>query len=171
MNTSEAKLYEIFDALRITDYTVREHAAVFTIDEVEAHGLSAEGFNSKNLLIREKKSNRFFLVILEEHVRMDLKHFKEVTGWRQVRFANEEELWELLKLTPGSVTPLSLFHDEEKRITVVLGKDLAEAADEEPVHFHPCRNTATLTMRKHDFMKFLEFAGNEIIMEKTVASD
>ena len=69
--------------------------------------------------------------------------------------------------TPGSVSPFGLLSDKDHRITVVLEKLITEAADEELVNFHPNRNTATLSMKKKDFLKFLEYMGTEVIFEES----
>ncbi len=36
---------------------------------------------------------------------------------------------------------------------------------EEKVNFHPNRNTATLSVKKEDFLKFLAYTKNKIIWE------
>lgn len=166
MDKNEAKLYDIFRELSITDYSVQEHEAIVTVEQGEAAGITVDGFDCKNLLIKEKKADKYYLVVIEAHRMMDMNHFKEVAGWKKVRFAHDEELFDLLGLVPGSVTPLALFNDTEKKITVVLGKELAEAGDDAKLLLHPCRNTASMTLKKGDFMKFLSRVGNEIIYEE-----
>ena len=163
-NEHEKRMYEIFEELGIEDYEVRNHVAVRTIDEVDMYGLSMEGLNLKNLLIYDKKLDKYFLVIVEEHRRLDMKHFKEITGWKKTKFAEDEEAQALMGLETG-LTPLALFNDTEKRITVVLGKEIIDAPDDEIVGFHPCRNNGTLLMKKADFIKFLAYVKNETIEE------
>ena len=165
LDENEKRLYEIFEEIGITEYEVKEHPAVYTMEEVERYGLAGEGLNLKNLLIKEKKTGRFFLIIIDDTRRVDMKHFKEVTGWKQVSFAGEEDLHTLLGVISGAVTPLALFNDTEKRITVVLADELASLPDDSGVTFHPCRNTASLTMSKGDFMRFLDYTGNSVIEE------
>ena len=162
----EQKLYKIFEEIGIKDYSVKYHEPILTIEQADEFGLAMEGLNLKNLFLREKKTGRFFMLILDDHRQTDLKYFKEVAGWKQVSFAKEEELLEILGVGAGTVTPLALFHDEEKRVVVVLDREISEASDLEKVSFHPCRNDATLTMTKIDFIKFLEHMGNTIILEK-----
>ncbi len=166
MTESEERLYQIFADLDITEYQVHEHQAVFTSQEAKEAGLTMPGLNLKNLLVKDKKDGRFFLVILEEHRQMDGKHFKQITGWRQIRFAHAEELMEVLALSPGAVSPFGLIHDKEKQITVVLDKQIGLAAADVLVHFHPNRNTATVSLTKGDFMKFLAFTGHSVIFEE-----
>ena len=165
MDQNESKMYEIFNELQITNYEVVEHQVVTSIDEVDEYDLSIADLNVKNLLLKEKKSDKYYLVIIDEHKKLDTKHFKEVTGWKKVQFSNDEQLMEVLGLPPRSVTPLSLFNDVDKKITVVLGKDIVDASDDKTIGHHPCRNNATLLMTKGDFMKFLDYMGNEVILE------
>ena len=165
MDKNESKMYEIFNELQITNYEVVEHQVVTSIDEVDEFDLSIADLNVKNLLLKEKKSDKYYLVIIDEHKKLDTKHFKEVAGWKKVQFSNDEQLMEVLGLPPRSVTPLSLFNDVDKKITVVLGKDIVDASDDKTIGHHPCRNNATLLMTKGDFMKFLDYMGNEVILE------
>ena len=161
----EQRLYKIFNEIGITDYTVKYHEPILTIEQADEFGLAMEGLNLKNLFLREKKTGRFFLIIIDDHRQTDLKYFKEVAGWRQVSFAKEEELMEILGVGVGTVTPLALFHDVDKCVVVVLGREISEASDLEKVSFHPCRNDATLTMTKRDFLRFLTHMGNTVIFE------
>lgn len=165
MEPNEAKLYEIFEEIGITDYHIIEHKAVFTSREAEEELPELPGLALKNLLVREKKSGRYFLIILDDHRRLDMKRFKALTGWGQVRFASAEELMDCLGLIPGSVSPFGLVSAEPGAVTVVLGKEITEAADTEPVNFHPNRNTATLTLSKADFIRFLEYVNCPVIWE------
>jgi len=166
MDRNETRLYEIFREIGITDYEVHEHPPILTIEDADKLQLHFEGLELKNLLLKQKNPEHYFMVIIDDHRHMDLKHFKEVAGWGKVRFANEEEMISLLDVVPGAVTPLALFNDEDKQVTVVLGTEVVEAADDEIVNFHPCRYTATLSLKKWDLLKFLDFTGHEIIYEK-----
>lgn len=162
---NENKFYEILRKLNIKDYKIYEHQPLFSAEQEDAEECMFPGINLKNLLIKDKKTEKYFLLVLEDHVRMDQKHFKEITGWKKNRFATEEELWELMKIKPGAVTPYLLFNDKGKKITLVLGKDIVEADDKELLNLHPCRNTATISLHKRDFMKIMKYMGNDIIEE------
>ena len=94
-----------------------------------------------------------------------MKRFKALIGWSQVRFASAEELMDCLGLIPGSVSPFGLVSADPEGVTVVLGKEITEAADTEPVNFHPNRNTATLSLSKADFVRFLEYMKCPVIWE------
>lgn len=171
MDKNETKMYEVFEELGITDFKVVEHQALHSIAESDSFDLSIADLNVKNLLVKEKKADKYYLILIDEHKKLDTKHFKEVTGWKKVNFSNDEQLLEVLGLPPLSVTPLSLFNDVDKRVTVVLGKDIVDASDDKTIGHHPCRNNATLVMTKGDFMKFLKHMGNEVILEEFEAPE
>ena len=114
MDQNEKRFFEILDELNIREYEVHEHVALFSAKQEEAQDCMFPGLNVKNLLMKDKKTGRYYMIILDDMRRMEAKHFKEVTGWTKTRFANEEEMWDLLKLKPGSVTPYALFNIGER---------------------------------------------------------
>ena len=146
-DNNEKRFLGILKELEITDYNWHEHEALFSADQEGAEELMFPGLNLKNLLIKDKKTEAFFMVVLEDH---------------------PEEMWELLRLKPGSVTPYALFNDTEKKVTVVLGNEIVTADDAEWINLHPCRNTATVSVHKSDFYRILEKLGNPVIEEKSI---
>lgn len=165
MEELEKQLYEELEKLNITDYTVHEHKALFHSDERDEAGAVLEGTTVKNLFLRRRKTDQYYLVVTDIFTHVVLKNLKKKVGWGNVRFSTPEELVEVLGVTPGSVTPLALLHDVNHQVTVVLTKEILRVGDDELINAHPCRNTASLSMRKSDFMKFLEYTGNEIFYE------
>ena len=74
--TMEEKLYEIFKEIGIENYSVKYHEPILTIEQADKFGLAMEGLNLKNLFLREKKTGRFFMLIIDDHRQTDLKYFK-----------------------------------------------------------------------------------------------
>lgn len=161
---SQGRLYALLEELNI-EYIKYEHPAFFTVEEGDLLGFEAPGLNLKNLFIRDKKTGDYFLVILDDHRRLDFKAFRLLTDWKHPTFATDAELMRFLGLTPGSVTPFGLINDEARAVTVVLDKCIGEADGEELVNFHPNTNTATLGIKKKDFLRFLAYRGNRILQE------
>lgn len=83
---------------------------------------------------------------------MDIKALAKELGEKQLSFASEAELFELLGLERGSVTPLALPHDREQRITLIIDEVIDQS---EKIGFHPNINTATLVIAFRDFQRFL----------------
>ena len=119
-----------------------------------------------NLYIREKKKDDRYLVVMDEHKRLDFKGLRDITGWKKPTFGDEEELEEYMGVYPGGVTAFGVINDVDNVITVVLGKDIVEADDDTMINLHPFRNTATTSIRKGDFMRYLEKTGNRIVEER-----
>lgn len=162
---TEKELYEKLEELGITDYTVKEHPPLFSVEDVIENDCMMPGLNFKNLLIKDKKAETYYLVILEDSRKMENKYFKGFTGWGKIRFAHPEELYEKTGLKPGSVSPYGLLNNLEHDIIIVVDHSISEAEEDELINFHPNRNTATLTVKKHQFVKYLESLGNKIIWE------
>lgn len=162
----EDKLYRVLENLEIKDYKVVEHPPLFTCEDEKASGIEFDGLTFKNLLIKDKKQDKYFLVILTGERQMDSKYFKSLTGWGKIRFANEDELFEKMQLRPGSVSPYGLINNQNRDIVVVVERAITNAPDNEIINFHPNRNTATISMRKEQFIKYLMSLGNEIIFEE-----
>lgn len=139
-------------------YTLHEHPAVFTCEDAEIHCKNVPGLACKNLVLKDKKSGRYFLLILPAAKRMDLKKFSEMVGQKNITFASADVLREKLGVDPGSVSPFGLLNDTEKEMEVYVDSEVYNA---EIVGFHPNRNTATLELSREMFWKFLELLGQK----------
>lgn len=162
----EDKLYQILNELEIA-YNVVEHEAVFTMEEAEELDAQLPGYSPKNMLVKDKKSKLYYLVVLDSQRRLDEKELKPVAGWNKIRFAGPEDLMEILGLEPGSVSPFGLVNDGavDQIAAVVMDKKITSLKDSDLLTFHPCRNTASLILSKSDLVKFLESLKARVIFE------
>lgn len=151
------RLAEAYKARGIEPPTV-EHEAAFTVDQaVELRG-AIPGLHTKNLFLKDKKG-AYFLVTLPEDAAVDLKRIHTAIGAKgRVSFGSAEAMVEMLGITPGSVTPLALINDDERRVTCVFHEALAAA---ELINVHPLRNTATVTLARADLFAILAASGHE----------
>ena len=145
---------DILEVLKELDieYEIQEHKAVYTVDDLQDVFLEMEGIGCKNLFLKDAKKN-LFLYTLPDNKR------PEKINSKRLSFANENDLQEYLGLTPGSVTPLGIINDKGQKVTVVLDKELKN----NKVLIHPNRNTATVSIRYADLIKFINHCGNEYI--------
>lgn len=142
-----------FDALKIA-FTEYKHPAVFTVKEAKELRGELPGVHCKSLFLKAKGGRLFLLVCLEWR-RMDMKALADLLPSRRLSFGQPELLLEKLGVTPGSVTPFGAINDtgpEEKRVTVVLDKEMLEATQ---VNYHPLINTATIGLSPEDLQRFL----------------
>ena len=150
MNNSRSDLFSEFENLGISTETF-EHEPVFTVEEAQALRGKIEGGHCKNLFLKDKNSD-FWLIVCLEDKRIDLKLLPEKIGAGKLSFARPELLMELLGVEPGSVTPFAVLNDVGGRVRVILDSDMMAL---EKLNFHPLKNTATTSIRSADLLLFL----------------
>ncbi|MFD1333842.1 prolyl-tRNA synthetase associated domain-containing protein [Methylopila musalis] len=139
----------------------REHAPVFTVDEMMAVCGDMPGAHTKNLFLRDGKRT-FFLVTLRHDTALDLKALRGLIGARGgLSFASAEALQETLGVASGSVSPLAVVNDAGRAVTVCLERALLSA---ETVNVHPLRNDRTTALRPDDLLRFLREQGYEPVL-------
>ena len=151
-------IYRILEELKIT-YKKHEHPAVYTVEDAQKYDIRIDAGKSKNIFLRNKKGNKYYLVIVESSKRIDLKELESNLHEKRMGFASPERLMEFLGLTPGSVSPFGLINDEKKEVSVVVDDGLLKYKQ---VAFHPNINTATLVISTDEFKRFLEWTGNQL---------
>lgn len=155
----------VFDFLNSNNikYQLFKHQPVFKAEDkpvlIDSPGVDVmPGLQSKTLFMKDKKTGAFFLVSVTEQKRVDLKALSDVLGCNRFSFAKEEELLELLKLTPGSVTPFGLLFDDQKKVTFILDEEFLTAS---LITFHPMRNDMTVAIAPQDFLTCMEKIGHK----------
>jgi len=119
------------------------------------------GLFCKNILLKDRK-HQYFLVIVLEDKQLDLKYLKtKVNAHRNFSFASNSDLFDLLGVQPGCVTPFGLVNDKQKKVKVVLDKDINTELDY--LNFHPltCNETALVTYDQ--LITFLDFCGADVL--------
>lgn len=140
-------------------YVLHEHIAVFTCEEADKHCGDIPGLACKNLLLKNKKGGRYFLIVLPATKRADFNKIGEMVCENKVGFASAEALKEKLGLEVGAVSPFGLLNDKDHEVEVFIDEDVYNA---DIVSFHPNRNTATLELTGAMFRKFLKTVENKI---------
>lgn len=153
---NKAETYEFLRAKNIPFETV-EHEAVFNMEEMSKISLPHPEADAKNLFVRDDKHLNFYLITVRGDKRVNLKEFRKANGTRPLTFASETELFEILRLTPGSVTPLGLLSDDERKVKFYIDSDLVKGL----VGVHPNENTATVFLKTEDLTKLIKEHGNE----------
>lgn len=116
------------------------------------------GTFTKNLLLKDKKSNLFF-VTAHEDTDIDLRtlHTK-IDARGRLGFAASEVMLQRLHVTPGTATPLALIHDTDQGITLVVDQRLRGA---DQLNFHPMTHTESIGLSWGDFLRFARSCGHE----------
>lgn len=141
-------------------YEITEHKAVFTMNELSDVNLPYPESDAKNLFIRDDKKNNYYLITVKGNKKVDLKEFRHKNNTRPLSFAKEQELMDVMQLTPGSVTPLGLLNDKDLKVTFYLDRDFL--GDKEIIGVHPNDNTATLWLKVNDLINIIREHGNSV---------
>jgi Ala-tRNA(Pro) deacylase len=155
MAASEADLITRLDALGIAHRTYR-HPAVFTVDEAKALRGALPGGHCKSLFLKDRRDGLWLAVMLE-HRRVDLRKLSDRLGAPRFSFGNADLLYEVLGVTPGSVTPFAAINDRARRVTIVLDEEMLAI---DPLNYHPLTNEATTAVAPADLLRFLDDCGH-----------
>lgn len=129
------------------EYERVDHPPVFTCEEAEQLVPPMPGTDTKNLLVRDKKGRRHFLVVVRYDTSVDLKSLSRALGVSNLSFASSERLKKYLGIEPGAVSLLAIVNDIESAVEVILDTDLWKA---EVLRCHPLVNTSTLAIGRSD---------------------
>ena len=154
------EIVENYFRQREISYVLYEHLALFTVADVYAAGVHKEGVvGAKNLFLTNLEHTKYFLYVLPDTLRADLKSFALLVGEKKMQFASPEELKKYLKLTPGSVSLCGLLNDPEKKVGVYVHEGVYDA---ERMHLHPNVNTASMELTHEALGKYLKSLEREV---------
>ena len=136
------------------DYELFEHESVWTVSDVENLGLDFNALGLKTLVLRDRKAERFYLVVLNEKKRLDIKALQDRFNEKKLIFASEENLIDLFRVLPGSLSPMALInYKKNNSLKIVLDEDLLSA---EYIAMHPNNNAFTVRVSSENFQKFMD---------------
>ena len=148
----EEKVYKIFKELNI-DFEKIEHPALYTAADNDKYKIDINGVMCKNLFIRNKDKSKYYLVILPLTKRANLIEISKKLKETRFSFGSEEDLFEKLKITKGSVSLLNIIEVEKTDVKFIIDKELLTVSK---VGFHPNNNTATVLFSPKDIEKVLK---------------
>lgn len=149
---SKDQLLELLTDLSIS-YQLYEHEPLFTVEQAHkaVAALNMPGTGIKNLFLKDSKKKLYLVVACADAV-IKLKELGKNIGAPELRFADAALLKEYLGVEPGSVTPLALVNDVNKKVTVILD---ANIFNQPFIQLHPLINTATVIITPDALKKFL----------------
>ena len=145
------EVFNYLDNLNIK-YNVVNHPAAFTTLEADKYIEGMEGVRSKTMFMAGKKDRNFYLFIMDENKRLDIKKISGLIGDR-LHFGKEEDLKRKMGLVSGMVSLFGLLNNKEHDIKVFIDKDVTL---ERLITFHPNDNRATIFISVSDMFKILE---------------
>lgn len=154
------KVKEVCDLLNDMgiDFKLIEHKAVFTMEEMLELDLPDVDSLAKNLFVRDDKKRNYYLLVLPLDKKVELKILKEKINSRPLSFASENDLNDILGLSRGSVTPLGIINDKERKVKVIIDKSFKDKS----IAIHPNDNTASIWLDVEDLVSVIEEHGNSV---------
>lgn len=148
---SEAELavYDFLDNVGVK-YITLSHPAAFTMEECESVRSDIGAPVFKNLFLTNRQQTDFYLLMIPADKPFKTKYLSSQLGCARLSFASAEKMEELLHIHPGAVSPMGLIHDHERKVRLIIDRDLAET---ETYACHPCVNTASVAMSLQDLLE------------------
>jgi len=153
----DPNVYLVLEKLNIK-FEYVEHPPAPTIEIAMQYWKDYDAQHCKNIFFRNHKGNRHYLVVLNCHKNIAIHDIEKKLKQGKLTFASEQRMHRYLGLKPGSVSPFGLIYDTDKNVHTFIDADLKKA---EKVSFHPNENTASLIISFIDFLRFLDFTGND----------
>ena len=132
-------------------YDIVNHPAVFTTNEADKYIEGMDGVPSKTMFLAGKKDKNFYLFVLNDTKRLDIKKLNNLIG-DKLHFGKEDDLKQKMNLVPGMVSIFGLLNNKDHDIKVFVDKAITH---ENKITFHPNDNTATMFISVNDMFKFL----------------
>ena len=157
---AEEFCYDLLDGLGI-EYLRTDHPATDTMEACEEIDRLMDMRACKNLFLRNKQKTRYFLVVIAGNKRFDTRVLSAQLGLPRLSFGHDDAMLEMLGVTPGSVSILSIARESAKDVTLIVDRDIL---GQEYFGCHPCVNTSSLKMKTTDvFDKIIPFSGHSPI--------
>ena len=129
------------------DYIRAEHDEAATIELCENIEKVIDAKICKNLLLCNRQQTDFYMLLIPGDMPFKTKYLSKQIGSARLSFASGEQMTELLNVTPGSLTVLSLMFDKEQKVRLLIEKNVFK---DEFFACHPCVNTATVKFSTAD---------------------
>lgn len=148
------KIFQTLDSLQI-EYKNFEHEPTFTCDQ--AKWVDVPWIRVKNLLLKNKKKDKFYMVVLQDEKRLDSNIIRKYFGESKVSFVDEELMKRKIWVTPWHVSPLSLLNNDQQDVEVVFDEILTD----QEIWIHPGINDNTTVIWVPNVVKFIEYIWNK----------
>ena len=149
--TKEIETYDFLDSLGV-EYDRIDHEAAFTMEVCEEIDKVLGGRTCKNLFLCNRQKTAFYLLLMPGDKPFKTKDLSAQIGSSRLSFATEEDMLELLNLTPGSVTILGLRYDKDSKVKLLVDEEVLE---DEYFGCHPCINTSSVKMKTSDVFEMV----------------
>lgn len=142
----EVRVYDFLDKLHV-QYDFVDHEAADNMEVCAQIDRALQAMICKNLFLCNRKETQFYLLMIPANKKLNTRELSDQLGTSRLTFAKESYMQEFLDITPGSVSVLGLINDHEKRVQLLVDR---QVMDSDYIGCHPCINTTSLRIREQD---------------------
>ncbi len=142
----EIRVYDLLDSLSVS-YKRIDHEPAMTMEICEQIDKTLDAVICKNLFLCNRQQTDFYLLMMPGDKVFKTKDLSAQIGSSRLSFATPENMLSMLDVTPGSASVLSLMNDKEKRVKLLIDRDVLQ---NEYFGCHPCMNTSSLRIKVCD---------------------
>ena len=153
---TEADLLALLDRIGV-GWTLHRHPPLHTVEESRALRGEMPGGHTKNLFLKERKGGFRLATCLEDR-RISVNDLSRAAGAKRCSFGSADDLWRLLGVRPGAVTPFALMNDADRAVGLILDEQMLK---HDPLNFHPLHNEATVAVSPDGLLRFFAETGHE----------
>ncbi|MFV0556908.1 MAG: YbaK/EbsC family protein [Lactovum sp.] len=148
---------QVMEELKIP-YNIVEHPASQSTEESDAFIEGYEGCRSKTLILVNKKSTEYYMLIMDDKKEVDMEKLSELFGGvKRLHFMSAERLLDLFGLTSGVVSQFGLIGTDYKNLHIYFDYEML---DEHKIQtYHPNDNCKTIFFPMKDCFTLLESQG------------
>ncbi|VTZ70993.1 proline--tRNA ligase, putative [Plasmodium chabaudi chabaudi] len=145
---------KLFDELKELNINYKEvkHGKVNSIKEILDLNLEKSENVIKNLFLKDKKKNYFYLCVANWK-KLDLKNVSTQLKTSNLRFVDDENLKNILNVNPGSLTPFSIKSDKDNIVKLYFDEDIKNMDE---VIIHPMHNYSCIYVKTSDVIKYCD---------------
>ena len=139
-------------------YEIVEHPASQSTEESDHYIDGYEGCRSKTLVLVNKKSTQFYMVMMDDAKMVKMDELARALGdVKRLHFASEERLMDKLGLTPGIVSLYGLMGTHYDNFHIFFDREMLEK--HKIMTVHPNDNTKTIFFPMDACFKILKSQG------------
>lgn len=154
----EKRCYELLDSLDV-EYAMVDHPVAMTMEDCDEAGRVLGIRICKNLFLTNRQQSIFYLLLMPGDKPFKTKYLSAALGVSRLSFADESHMTQFLGMHPGSVSVLGLMSDADKRVRLVIDREVIEKAR---FGCHPCNNTSSLAFDTEELLsKILPATGHD----------
>lgn len=145
----EIRVYDFLDRIGVS-YQRIDHPPADTMEVCAEKNAVLQATICKNLFLSNRQGTCYYLLMMSAEKQFKTAVVSKLLGTSRLSFGTPEKMEELLDVTPGSASVLSVMNDTRCCVQLVIDADILRG---EYFGCHPCINTSSLKIKVKDLLE------------------